>query len=1338
MSEAKELRTLRVPATTNQQGICLQLRLQTNSRALLLARELALTGLSSTDPVILAIQRIHRRQPSLRSRFIFEGGQFWMEPVAPDTGPSIEVMDIGTLTVPSGGSVGEQAARLLARSRFDPEEGPLARFAILCRGGVPNLLVVVWHHVISDEESWLIFCDELLRELGGEAVPGPTSDYLDYARAQALQTGSEICATASQYWRDRFRPVPAPLRLLGVRVPPAFESDSGEILEQALPDDLVARLSHLRAGRGVSTFRILLSAAFVLAHRLSGETDLTIGTTLRNRGFPGSEKIIGYFNNQAALRVELDPDDSFLEAIRKVDHQLTEAARHEGYPFSLLLQETGMARAAHPWPFNFTKLPSPRCSVPTRHLPLGTSAHPLAFYCSVGRGQVLVRAEYLRECCDATTVRRLLRQYVELLSALVAAPEEAIAHHSFITAIDGPYLPDARRPLDCPRYPRALEAFEGWVDRAPDSVAIRQQGQSILYSQLADGIRHYAAILGAHGVTQGAVVAVTGEISPGLVAAAMAVWRVGAILLLIDPKLPSSRTQRMLREGRVSHQVNVGPVDAGGVVEAQNGIIAISLGGALPLVEPGTPVSAAARSTEDPAYVFFTSGTTGTPKAVLGSHQGLGHFLAWQRSTFGVGPGDRVAQLTGLSFDVILREVFLPLTSGATLCLPDPGSDLAPDHVLPWIQREGITLIHTVPSLARVWVAHPPAGVELSSLRCVFLAGEPLPDLLVTRFRQALRVQARIINLYGPTETTLAKCFHEVADPPEPGIQPVGRPQPQTQALILSPARRPCAVGEPGEIAIRTPYRSHGYLNSAEETARRFIPNPFRSDPNDLLYLTGDRGMFRSDGSIAILGRLDFQVKIRGVRIEPGEVEAVLSSNAGVAAAAVVAVQTPSDGYRLAGYFVPKPGCAPSASDLRAHLRHHLPESHLPESFTALDSMPITPNGKLDRQALPVPVWSSTVAAQGRPPTSPTELVIAGIWTRLLKLPAVDAETSFFDLGGHSLLALRMIADLRRETGFDLSLPDLFHQPTVEAIARRMDQANVQNVPDPLLQSLTPIRVQGSGPVLFLFPGGNGGDRELYVHVSICRNHLDPDIRLYALRARGHKAGTLPHLRMREMVDDYIREMQTVTDGPFHLIGDCTGGNIAFEVARQLQDQGLDVGLLALCDCAYPRPFEYQRYWVETRYRRFRQGLAGRMIFAVAKIPMLLTREGRETWRAALGRLAPKGRGRPGSAASGSENKEPELEYWTPLGERYRRTATTHSPRRFRGSLIHFVSDTNAANPRMLAWARAVSGGQSIRVLHGDHWHYLWNNGPLLSQTIASVIKPGRLGMPSDDDLPGR
>lgn len=1338
MSEAKELRTLRVLATINQQGICLQLRLQTNSKALLLARELALTGLSSTDPVIRAIQRIHGRQPSLRCRFVFEGGQFWMEPVTPDTGPSIEVMDIGSLTVPSGGSVGEQAARLLARSEFDPEVGPLARFAILCRGGVPSLLVAVWHHVISDEESWLIFCDELLRELEGEPVPGTTSDYLDYARAQALQTGSESWATASQYWRDRFRPVPAPLRLLGVRLPPGFQSDSGEILEQVLPDDLVARLAHFRSERGVSTFRILLSAAFILVHRLTGETDLTIGTTLRNRGFPGSEKVVGYFNNQAALRVELAPEDSFLEAIRKVDHQLTEAVRHEGHPFSLMLQETGMARAAHPWPFNFTKLPSPRGTVPTRHLSLGTSAHPLAFYCSVGRGQVLVRAEYLRECCDGATVLRLLTQYVALLSALVTAPEAAIAHHSFITTIDGPFLPDARKPLDRPTYPRVVEAFEEWVGRAPDSVAIRQQGQSILYSQLADGVRHSATILGAHGVTQGSVVAVTGEISPGLVAAAIAVWRVGAILLLIDPRLPSSRTRLMSREARVSHQVHVGQVDAAGVADGQNGIIAISLGGALSLAAPRTPDPGAARSTQDPAYVFFTSGTTGTPKAVLGSHQGLGHFLAWQRSTFEVGPGDRVAQLTGLSFDVILREVFLPLTSGATLCLPDPGSDLAPDHVLPWIQREGITLIHTVPSLARFWVGQPPAGVELSSLRCVFFAGEPLPDLLVNRFRQAFRVRARIINLYGPTETTLAKCFHEVADPPEPGIQPVGRPQPQTQALVLSPALHPCAVGEPGEIAIRTPFRSHGYLNSAEETARRFIPNPFRSDPSDLLYLTGDRGMFRSDGSIAILGRLDFQVKIRGVRIEPGEVETVLASHEGLSAAAVVAIQTAADGYRLAAYFVPKPGCAPTASDLRAHLRQHLPESHLPESFTALDSMPLTPNGKLDRRALPVPVWSSTVAVQGRPPASPTELVIAGIWTRLLKLPAVDAETSFFDLGGHSLLALRMIADIRRETGFDLSLPDLFHQPTVEAIARRMDQANVQNVSDPLLQSLTPIRDQGSGPVLFLFPGGNGGDRELYVHVSICRNHLDPDIRLYALRARGHKAGTQAHLRLGEMVDDYIREMRTVTDGPFHLIGDCTGGNIAFEVARRLQDQGLAVGLLALCDCAYPRPFEYQRYWVESRYRRLRQSLAGRLVFSVTKLHMLLTREGRGKWHEALASIAPKARGVFGHATPEAENKEPETDYWTLLGERYRRTATTHSPGRFRGSLIHFVSDTNAANPRMLAWARVVSGGQSIRVLHGDHWHYLWNNGPLLSQIITSVMKPGRPGMPSDDDPPGR
>ena len=304
---------------------------------------------------------------------------------------------------------------------------------------------------------------------------------------------------------------------------------------------------------------------------------------------------------------------------------------------------------------------------------------------------------------------------------------------------------------------------------------------------------------------------------------------------------------------------------------------------------PVAPVACLPRvSSNDPAYIFFTSGTSGVPKAVLGSQKGLSHFLRWQRETFGVGPGDRCSQLIGLSFDAVLRDIFLPLTSGSSLHLPDRREDTGSSRIVSWLEREGITILHTVPSVAQSWLSALPVGARLARLRWTFLTGEPLTGGLVRRWISAFPKAGRIVNLYGPTETTLVKCFYIVPEDPPAGIQPVGHPLPDTQALILTEGPQLCGIGEVGEIVLRTPFRSLGYVNAIREQQDRFVPNPFRIDGDDVVYRTGDRGRYRLDGSVAIHGRFDDQVKIRGVRVEPAEVAAVLSGHRSVASCVVV------------------------------------------------------------------------------------------------------------------------------------------------------------------------------------------------------------------------------------------------------------------------------------------------------------------------------------------------------------------------------------------------------------------------------------------------------------------
>jgi amino acid adenylation domain-containing protein len=432
---------------------------------------------------------------------------------------------------------------------------------------------------------------------------------------------------------------------------------------------------------------------------------------------------------------------------------------------------------------------------------------------------------------------------------------------------------------------------------------------------------------------------------------------------------------------------------------------------------------------DDAAYVFFTSGTTGVPKGVLGCHKGLAHFLNWQRQTFAVEPQDRSAQLTGLSFDAVLRDIFLPLTSGATLCLPVESDDLGPAQILPWLEREQISLLHTVPSLAQSWLANVPPGVSLRALRQVFSVGEPLTETLVHQWREAFPEAGEIVNIYGPTETTLTKCYYRVpADDILPGVQPVGWPLPDTQSLVLTKSDQLCGISEPGEIVIRTPFRTLGYINMPEENERWFVQNPFRNDAQDC-----------PDGSLEFLGRLDDQVKIRGVRIEPQEISAVLNQHPAVQQAVVSIWEFETGDKRLVAYVVPDRVQFPGVSDLRGFLQKRLPDYMIPANFVLIDAVPLTPNGKIDRRALPEPEMRPELAATFVAPQTQLEELVASAWTAVLGLEQIGIHENFFEIGGHSLLATQVMSRIRQAVQVDLPLRTLFEGPTVSALAKQIE-----------------------------------------------------------------------------------------------------------------------------------------------------------------------------------------------------------------------------------------------------------------------------------------------------------
>ena len=940
------------------------------------------------DVLERALRHIVSRHEVLRTRFPEHDGQ--PAPAVEAAAPLVlRRIDFVHLPESERASAAARYAAEELQRPFDLATAPLLRAASVRLGDREHVILLSAHHVVADGWSMGL----LSRELGtlyGAFVAGKRSplpalrqQYGDLARVERDRLTGPALVAEIDYWRMKLADAPALLELPTDReADPAALPSSGS-LSTELEAGVAAGLRDLSQREGATLFMALLAGFQALLSRLSGQTDVVVGTAVSNRPSAEAEASIGPFLNTLALRLDHSGDPTFRELLGRAKEVTLEALAHQDVPFERLLEDLHPRRdLAHP-PlfrvfFNMLSFAEIRLQAPGLEFEPFRVGGPdakfdLTLYALERGGRIALQASYRADRFEASTVERLLSQLRLLLEQAVAHPDRPLSRADLVTVEARDVLPDPAAPLLEVALDAVPVTFEGWARRTPRATALRQSGRELSYAALAEAAQEVARTLRSCGVVAGDVVAVEGAPSFGLVAALLGVLRSGGALLALEGSLPPARRLVMQQEANARVLLRVGTHESHGTsTDPATTVVAVD-------AETGKPLGPRAHESvslpelggDDPAYVFFTSGTTGVPKGVLGCHKGLAHFVAWQRDTFGVGPGDRSSQLTGLSFDVVLREIFLPLTSGATLCLRPPDHELGPDEVLAWLEKEGVTVLHTVPALARTWLVETPASVKLEALRYVFIAGEPLTSRLVRQWRSRFPGAARIVNLYGPTETTLAKCFYEVPEVTREGIQPVGRPLPQTQALVLGAGDRLCGIGEAGEIVIRTPYCSLGYVNAPAETAKRFFPNPFRRDAKDLLYRTGDRGRVLPDGSLEILGRLDQQVKVRGARVELGEIESVLASHEAVAECVVMAIAEPGEDARLVAYVVPRRGPAPGSTSLRQYLKERLPEYMVPSAVSLLAALPLTANGKLDRRALPAPSGVTEDRGEAVAPRSP-------------------------------------------------------------------------------------------------------------------------------------------------------------------------------------------------------------------------------------------------------------------------------------------------------------------------------------------------------------------------------
>jgi amino acid adenylation domain-containing protein len=1017
-----------------------------------------LKGLLNFHALAQAFGEVSRRHEILRTTFTGDGGQPG-QVISAAIQPWIIFCDLRGVAGGRSDALNERLADEEAGKAFSLSRGPLWRVVVLRTGESEYVMLLTMHHIIADYWSLGLLIRETAALYEAYAA-GRTSalrelpiQYSDYALWQRDWLHDKVLEEQLSYWKQKLEaPLPT-LNLLSAQANPQTRGLDGGKHVLRLSGKLTDALRRLSRRQDCTTTMTLLAGFLVLLHRLTGQDDFILGMTIANRNRPEIEELVGFFVNTLALRSGVKADESFQDLMSRVRGDCLDAYAHQDLPFEKLVEEIRPERRANHHPFfdilfNSLSVPLGGVSLPglaVTDLERGDPESKFLLTLNVEEveDQLSIRGVYQSALLSAERVGRLFNQYRHLLEQITDEPTKKIGSYSLVTSPDSAALPNPLAVLPEPPQELITAQIAGWASRMPEGAAIRQGGVTWSYSQLDEAVTALSRTLVACGVRKGETVAVTGQGSFGLIAAMVAVLKAGAVLMPLDPNLPSQRKSVSLRESDACWIVSTGDTGSAQGWEGDVTIISVDPATGRCLwqealwLEDSTSPSSPVVSTDDPAYIFFTSGTTGVPKGVLGSHKGLSHFLRWQREEFEISPQDRCAQLTGLSFDVVLRDIFLPLTSGATLCLPDEKQDVgAGEQVLSWLDNEQVTLIHTVPSLAQAWLNAVPAGATLRALRYVFFAGEPLRETLILRWRETFPQSGELVNLYGPTETTLAKCCYRIPAKVIPGTQPLGMPLPQSQALVLNELEQLCGIDEPGQIAIRTPFRSLGYVNAESEMRRRFVRNPFGDDPSDIIYLTGDRGRYRSDGTLEILGRIDQQIKVRGVRIEPDEISSVLSAHPLVAACVVLGKADEAGQTELVAYVVTVRDMRPPVGELRSHLSKHLPQAMIPSHIIFLEELPLTPNGKVDRKALPEPSQTGDdTQRQFIPPASEVELAVAEIWKEVLHVERVGALDDFFSLGGHSLLATRVVARIRDAFRIELQLSVLFESPTLAGLS---------------------------------------------------------------------------------------------------------------------------------------------------------------------------------------------------------------------------------------------------------------------------------------------------------------
>ncbi len=1111
-----------------------------------------------------SLSEIVRRHETLRTVIHFEGDQ-----------PFQAVLPIGELSLPltdlaSDAEPFVSANRIIeaeARRSIDIRGEALWRARLLRCATTEHILVATFHHMIFDAWSESILlrelpaCYEAFSSGRSPELPELPVHYADYSVWQRAQESTAAFQKGVQFWIETLRNLPV-LPLPTDRPRQEFPGETGDSVSVQLSPMLVDGLKQTGQRDGVTLFMMLLAAWYTLLYRYSGQTDLVVGCPVAGRSRQEFEGLIGVFINTLPLRLRLSGEATFRQLLKDCRQTCLHATQHQDVTLQQIVRQA-VAPQGKGGSTGFDVMFIYEHFPETRRAQTGTTFETAAVSLDVALADLTLELNesghgihgklvYRTELWDRSSIERLVGHFQKLLEAIVADPE---------TPADRlPLLADAERRqllvdwnhshggFSCEQC--VHEHLEVQVERTPDAVAIVFGEESLTYRELNTRANRLAHHLRQSGARPDSVIAVCVERSPEMIVALLAILKSGAAYLPLDTAYPPQRLSQLLTDAEVSL-----------VVTEQSFLDPLPLDNFPIVCLDRDEAQWASASSENPAptagpdqlaYVIYTSGSTGKPKGVEILHRGAMNFLQAMQAYPGLTTGVSILAITTITFDISVLEIFLPLIGGG--CVELVSREVAVDgfRLRKAIENSPVTVVQATPTTWRMLLE---AGWQGSSSLTLITGGESLTNDLA---HSLLSRAGRVWNMYGPTETTVWATVQQIDSRSD--RMTVGRPVANMQAYILDRHLQPTPIGIPGELFIGGEGVARGYRGRIDLTAERFLPDPFRNQPSARLYKTGDLARFLSDGTIEHLGRLDQQIKMRGHRIEPGEIESLLCEHKEVAAAAVVLWGARIEEHQLAAYVMADPSRV-TGQELRDDLKGRLPAHMVPATITFLEQFPLTSSGKIDRKALPAPARGILVP-EGPPsaaPQSPLESSLTAIWSDVLGAAHVGRDDNFFELGGHSLLALRVAARMSAAMNQTVPVALFFQYPTVAAMAAALTGSR-SAAADGVIVELKPGGTDQAP--LFLFPP-LGAEMLTY---RILVQQLPTDRAVFALDwhagRNGREFNSLDEIA--RYCAEQIRKFRPT--GPYILAGYSFGGRLAFETACRLIDASENVALVAIID----------------------------------------------------------------------------------------------------------------------------------------------------------------------------